>query len=45
MAERMGDFTFEILQGIEMGVPSRLYVKATAAEVAVGGRCAITSGP
>jgi trans-2,3-dihydro-3-hydroxyanthranilate isomerase len=41
LAERLGDITFEVHQGIEMGNSSRLHVKATPMEAAVGGRCAL----
>ena len=42
MADRMGEFAFEVFQGVEMGAPSHLFVKAKAGDVAVGGRCAQT---
>ena len=44
LAERMGDITFDVRQGVEMGAPSRLFVKASAGSVSVGGRCTLTNG-
>jgi trans-2,3-dihydro-3-hydroxyanthranilate isomerase len=45
MADRLGDISFSIAQGIEMGRPSRIEVNATTDSVVIGGRCeAIMSG-
>ena len=44
LAERTGAISFEVLQGVEMGAPSRLFVKAKPGEVAVGGRCIFLVG-
>ena len=41
LAERLGDITFDVRQGVEMGAPSRLLVKAKPGRVEVGGRCSI----
>ncbi len=39
LAARIGDIDFEISQGLEVGRPSRLSVRAQKASVKVGGRC------
>jgi trans-2,3-dihydro-3-hydroxyanthranilate isomerase len=39
LAARLGEITFEIEQGAEIGRPSRLYVAASPGHVQVGGRC------
>jgi trans-2,3-dihydro-3-hydroxyanthranilate isomerase len=39
LESRLGEIDLEIGQGIEMGRPSRLFVKARADHVEVGGRC------
>ena len=45
LAERIGAIDLEVLQGVEMGRPSRLGLRAAPGEVSVGGRCeSILSG-
>ena len=39
LASRVGAIDLEVHQGIEMGRPSRIYVKAGDVEVRIGGRC------
>jgi trans-2,3-dihydro-3-hydroxyanthranilate isomerase len=39
LADRLGPIDLEIVQGIEIGRPSQLLVKAAEDEVRVGGRC------
>jgi trans-2,3-dihydro-3-hydroxyanthranilate isomerase len=39
LADRIGDIRLELLQGIEMGRPSRILVHARKGVVEVGGRC------
>lgn len=39
LADRLGDIDLEIAQGIEMGRPSRMFVRARAGRVEVGGSC------
>lgn len=39
LAARVGDIEAEIAQGIEMGRPSRIFLKARSEGVQVGGRC------
>jgi trans-2,3-dihydro-3-hydroxyanthranilate isomerase len=39
LADRLGPVDIEVLQGVEMGRPCRLFVKAAEDEVRVGGRC------
>jgi trans-2,3-dihydro-3-hydroxyanthranilate isomerase len=39
LATRVGDIEAEIAQGIEMGRPSRIFLKARSGSVQVGGRC------
>ena len=39
LAARFGEIDVEVLQGIEMGRPSRIYVRARPGEVSVGGSC------
>ena len=39
LADRIGPIDIEILQGVEMGKPCRIFVKAAEDEVRVGGRC------
>lgn len=39
LADRVGDIDLEIDQGVELGRPSKLFVKARGEQVEVGGRC------
>jgi trans-2,3-dihydro-3-hydroxyanthranilate isomerase len=39
LADRVGDLEFELLQGVEMGRPCRMFVAGSASSVSVGGRC------
>jgi trans-2,3-dihydro-3-hydroxyanthranilate isomerase len=39
LADRLGPMRFEVLQGAEVGRPSRILVEAAATRVRVGGRC------
>ncbi len=39
LAERVGDIQLEVLQGVEMGRPSRIEVRARPGQVRVGGEC------
>jgi len=39
LADRIGSVEFEVAQGVEMGRPSRLFVRAQQSEVHVGGAC------
>lgn len=39
LADRIGDISFDLLQGIEMGRPSRILVRGRKGVVEVGGRC------
>lgn len=39
LADRIGVISFELVQGIEMGRPSRMLVRARKGVVEVGGRC------
>jgi len=39
LAARVGPIEAEIAQGVEMGRPSRIYVRADAGVVRIGGRC------
>ena len=39
LADRVGPIDFELQQGVEMGRPSRMQVRAGDADVHVGGRC------
>jgi trans-2,3-dihydro-3-hydroxyanthranilate isomerase len=39
LADRVGDIRFELVQGVEMGRPSRILVRARKGLVEVGGRC------
>jgi trans-2,3-dihydro-3-hydroxyanthranilate isomerase len=39
LAARTGSIRFDIQQGVEIGRPSRIYVRAEQDRVAVGGRC------
>lgn len=39
LADRVGDISFELVQGVEMGRPSRILVRARGGVVEVGGRC------
>jgi trans-2,3-dihydro-3-hydroxyanthranilate isomerase len=41
LADRVGDIDFEIRQGIEMGRPSVIRVRARRGVVEIGGRCAL----
>jgi trans-2,3-dihydro-3-hydroxyanthranilate isomerase len=38
-ADRLGAIDLEIAQGVEIGRPSRIFVRATSGRVEVGGRC------
>ena len=44
LADRIDAISFEVFQGVEMGAPSHLFVKAEPGEVAVGGRCIFLVG-
>lgn len=39
LADRVGDLEFELLQGVEMGRPCRMFVAGSGSTVRVGGRC------
>jgi trans-2,3-dihydro-3-hydroxyanthranilate isomerase len=39
LADRIGPLDLDIVQGVEMGRPSRLFVKAAEGDVRVGGHC------
>lgn len=39
LADRLGEIELEVDQGVEMGRPSKLFVKAREGKVDVGGRC------
>jgi trans-2,3-dihydro-3-hydroxyanthranilate isomerase len=39
LADRIGDIRFELAQGVEMGRPSRILVRARKDVVEIGGRC------
>jgi trans-2,3-dihydro-3-hydroxyanthranilate isomerase len=39
LADRLGVIDFEIAQGVEMGRPSRMFVRAHPGRVEVGGSC------
>jgi trans-2,3-dihydro-3-hydroxyanthranilate isomerase len=39
IAARIGPIDFEIVQGVELGRPSRIFVRASPDRVEVGGRC------
>lgn len=39
LADRVGDLEFELLQGVEMGRPCRMFVSGVGSTVRVGGRC------
>ena len=39
LADRIGDIRFELVQGVEMGRPSRILVRARKGVVEVGGQC------
>lgn len=39
LAQRLGAIELEVAQGVEMGRPSRIFVKAQKNEVLIGGRC------
>jgi trans-2,3-dihydro-3-hydroxyanthranilate isomerase len=39
LADRVGAINAEVLQGVEMGRPSRIFLRASPEEVEVGGRC------
>lgn len=41
LAARLGPIDIEIMQGVEMGRPSHIYLKAERETVRVGGRCAL----
>ncbi|MDQ3939794.1 MAG: PhzF family phenazine biosynthesis protein [Actinomycetota bacterium] len=40
LADRVGDIDLEVVQGVEIGRPSRIHMKARSGEVSIGGRCA-----
>jgi trans-2,3-dihydro-3-hydroxyanthranilate isomerase len=39
LSDRVGPIDIEVIQGVEIGRPSRIFVKAAEDEVRVGGRC------
>jgi trans-2,3-dihydro-3-hydroxyanthranilate isomerase len=39
LADRIGDIEVEVLQGVEMGRPCRIFVGGAGSTVRVGGRC------